>query len=303
MAFGFIRALVKWFYCESKSGLTSIRVGYDWARKCIRVSWNVELEPKRIYGGGFPRNTLHVDGISEYYLDCSTGLITEHRVSHLLINDQTVRPTNGIFNALAEISPINPDGVPEGVPVSFDNEDVLPPPVVVKFHTWNPLADRRSTSLFSNPTGQAMRLPNPDSNNNINTESPIPYDRDALQRKNDSRKKFGMPPLTPEEFIVLEEEVRAMDAMNKKKAAYLAERIADAKNSKKKDGFLDSIFGGALKNGCENNFDCERPQVCCDVGFKKICCNNGLGIVDGIPVENYQRGVLRVPLPNDNIDY
>ena len=36
MAFGFIHGVVKWFYCEEKSGLTSIRVGYDWARKCIR---------------------------------------------------------------------------------------------------------------------------------------------------------------------------------------------------------------------------------------------------------------------------
>jgi hypothetical protein len=36
MAFSFIHGVVKWFYCEEKSALTSIRVGYDWARKCIR---------------------------------------------------------------------------------------------------------------------------------------------------------------------------------------------------------------------------------------------------------------------------
>ena len=36
MAFTFVHGVVKWFYCEEKSGLTSIRVGYDWARKCIR---------------------------------------------------------------------------------------------------------------------------------------------------------------------------------------------------------------------------------------------------------------------------
>ena len=35
-AFTFIHGVVKWFYCEEKSSLTSIRVGYDWARKCIR---------------------------------------------------------------------------------------------------------------------------------------------------------------------------------------------------------------------------------------------------------------------------
>jgi hypothetical protein len=173
-----------------------------------------------------------------------------------------------------------------------------------KFQAWNPLLPlgrRQQTSLFSNPNESAMKLP--ENANSINTDSQVPYDRDALQRKNDSRKKFGMPPITPEEFIAIEEEVRAMDAVNKKKAAYLAEQIAQQSKEKKEEGFLSNLFGGAFKNGCESNFDCERPQVCCDVGFKKICCSNGLGIVDGIPVERYQRGVLRVPLPNDNIDY
>lgn len=307
MAFGFIHGVVKWFYCEEKSGLTSIRVGYDWARKCIRVSWNVELVPKMIYGG--TRNTLHVDGISEYYLDRESGLITEHKVSHLLINNQAVRPANGIFNALAEISPVDQEGVPVffGAADNRRNQATLWEEMThVKFQTWNPLNNRASsTSLFSNPNESAMQLPPSSDKNSINTENPVPYDRDALQRKNASRKKFGMPPLTPEEFIKIEEEVRAMDAVNKKKAAYLAEQIAQqaANRKKKEDSFLSNLFGGALKNGCENNFDCERPQVCCDVGFKKICCSNGLGIVDGIPVERYQRGVLRVPLPNDNVDY
>ena len=35
-AFFFIHGVVKMFYCQEKSGLTSIRMGYDWARKCIR---------------------------------------------------------------------------------------------------------------------------------------------------------------------------------------------------------------------------------------------------------------------------
>eukprot|EP01082_Thalassiosira_pseudonana_P006481 g6062.t1 g6062 contig20:711009-711425(+) len=116
-----------------------------------------------------------------------------------------------------------------------------------------------------------------------------------------------LPPLSPEEFIKIEDEIRAMDIQNKKKAAYLAEQLAQQaaarKEKKEKDSFFSNIFGGALKNGCESNFDCERPQVCCDVGFKKICCSNGLGIVDGIPVERYERGLLRMPLPNDDYDW
>jgi hypothetical protein len=313
-AFFFIHGVVKMFYCSEKSGLTSIRLGYDWARKCIRVSWNVELVPKMIYSG--TRNMLHVDGISEYYFDRSTGLITEHKVSHLLINDQTVRPTNGIFNALAEISPVHEPG---SVPVFFKSEqeptwDIIRPEALdtnmlsqVKFQTWNPLShlfqDQSSTttSLFSKSSDQAMPISN---TNSMGADATL-YDIDAYNRKNKSRLKFGMPPLTPEEFIKIEEEVRAMDALNKKKAAYLAEQLAQQAQPKKKEGenFLSNIFGGVLKNGCESNFDCERPQVCCDVGFKKICCSNGLGIVDGMPVEKMERALLRNTVPNDNYDY
>ncbi len=274
------------------------------------MSWNVELVPKMIYGG--TRNTLHVDGISEYHLDMeesSKGLITDHRITHLLINDQAVRPANGIFTALAEMAipgPLSGIDNPEGVPVYYGGGvgGRVSASATFEFRSRGPLDDvvpfRRRSSLFSNPNENAADPADMGF-------SRAPYDIDALQRKNKSRQRFGKPPLTPEEFVIIEEEVRAMDAMNKKKASYLAEQLAQQSNNvrkkKKEDSFLSNIFGGVFKNGCESNFDCERPQVCCDVGFKRICCSNGLGIVDGIPVERYERGLLRVPLPNDNYDY
>ena len=40
LAFSFIHGVVNWFYCEEKSGVTSVRATYDWARKAIRyVDW------------------------------------------------------------------------------------------------------------------------------------------------------------------------------------------------------------------------------------------------------------------------
>jgi hypothetical protein len=36
MAFDFVHGVVRWFYDEDRSKMTSVRVGYDWARKCIR---------------------------------------------------------------------------------------------------------------------------------------------------------------------------------------------------------------------------------------------------------------------------
>ena len=77
-------------------------------------------------------------------------------------------------------------------------------------------------------------------------------------------------------------------------------QLAAEDKAKKENNFQSNIFGGVLKNRCESNFDCKRPQVCCDVGFKKFCCSNRLRVVDGIPVEGYESGLLKMPLPNDN---
>ena len=95
--FRFLHAIIKFFYCKERSGLT-FRLVYDMARNNIRVSWNAEMVPKAIFGG--TRTTLHVDGISVYEIDRSSGLITQHRVEHLVINDAAVRPERGIFYAL-----------------------------------------------------------------------------------------------------------------------------------------------------------------------------------------------------------
>lgn len=278
MAFGFIHGVVNLFYCPEKSSMTGVRVGYDWARKVIRVSWNVEVVPRMIYGG--TRQTLYVDGISEYVLDRASGLITEHRVSNLLINNQAVAPEKGLFHALAESNP-GTEGV--GIP-TFSKDGKWEEMTRFNFQSRNPF-NRQSTSLFANPSEHAMSLPE---NSGMNS---LQYDIDAFQRKNATRKKFGVPPLTPEEFIAIEKEILELDAIQKKKASLIMEKLVDANNSKKKkeDSFLRNIFGGILENKCENNIDCDRPEVCCDVGFKKICCSNGLGIVNGMPVDQYQR--------------
>jgi hypothetical protein len=36
VAFGFVHGVVRWFYCEERSNMSRCRVGYDWARRCIR---------------------------------------------------------------------------------------------------------------------------------------------------------------------------------------------------------------------------------------------------------------------------
>ena len=31
-------------------------------------------------------------------------------------------------------------------------------------------------------------------------------------------------------------------------------------------------------DGCETNYDCERPMVCCDLIVARVCCSSGLGL-------------------------
>lgn len=124
-----------------------------------------------------------------------------------------------------------------------------------------------------------------------------PVDYEALEKKNSARKKFGLKPMSPEEFLVLQEQVAQLDSEQKKKAAAAAAAAEMAKQQKQQEGgFFNKLFGEALKDTCETNFDCEYPEVCCDFGFKKMCCSSGLRILDG-PPQSRQGQLAEVPVP------
>lgn len=88
---------------------------YDFARSSIRISWHAVLVPKIAPLGGKP---LYVDGISNYELDRSSGMITEHRIENLLINNRPVAPPYGIFSILQQDSllGLGKTVAPQGVP-------------------------------------------------------------------------------------------------------------------------------------------------------------------------------------------
>lgn len=87
----FLHAVVK-FWFQERSGL-QFRMVYDFARSSIRVSWHVVLVPKVPLG-----KPLHVDGISMYKLDPTSGKIIEHQIDNLMINDTPVIPPYGILS-------------------------------------------------------------------------------------------------------------------------------------------------------------------------------------------------------------
>lgn len=239
--FRVLRAIVSVFYCPEESGLT-FRLIYDWARNSIRISWRAVLIPKAIYGG--VRNTLHVDGISVYEVD-NEGKIIQHRVENLLLNDRPLLAPKGIFAAVTEEA--------QGIPV---------------------------LGMEGGPVLKSMRmsphLPTTVLSSSSNAEA-RDFDMEAFNTRNNYRKKFGLPPLSPEEFEEVEAQVKILAKETQQKRESLAQTAQQRRRK--------NIFSDIFSDSCETNFDCERPEVCCDFILKKVCCASGIGVINGSPGE------------------
>jgi len=126
----------------------------------------------------------------------------------------------------------------------------------------------------------------------------------ALEKKNMSRKKFGLKPIEMDEFLEIKKQVEDLAIQQQKKAVVAAAEAMELKRAKEqkqnRGGFLGKLFGEALKDTCESNYDCQRPQVCCDFGVKKMCCASGLHITDGFVNRQPQRVLVPVPIDNPN---
>jgi hypothetical protein len=110
------------------------------------------------------------------------------------------------------------------------------------------------------------------------------FDAEALERKNASRKKFGLKPMTPEEFMDNETQIQQLEVqqeqrkvdLQQERAAQATAKMAEQQKQQRSSlipGFLEKMMGGS--DTCESNFDCESPQVCCDFGFTRKCCSSG----------------------------
>ncbi|GKY92889.1 hypothetical protein MPSEU_000258000 [Mayamaea pseudoterrestris] len=92
-AFAFFKTFVNFWFSPS----IQFRMVYDQCRSSIRVSWHAVLIPKILLG-----RPLHVDGISYYQLDSESGLIVEHKIENLVINNTPIQPPYGIFSLLQQ---------------------------------------------------------------------------------------------------------------------------------------------------------------------------------------------------------
>lgn len=301
-SFRLLHAIVGIFYCPERSGLT-FRMCYDKARQNIRIHWNAQVIPKAIFGG--VKTTLHVDGISVYELSRNSGNITQHRIERLVINDNPFMPEEGVFASLRGyavnskvdgIPSLNVKGCSKMADAVFGEDQKAH---MVPFQNFVPLS---RSILFSSGMGEGDE----DSSLPLAAMSSLSsgsYDGngDALEEKNLARKKFGLKPLTPEEYVDLQKQVAELDVQQQKRAAAYAAEMA----KKKKDeepGFMKKLFGKALENTCESNYDCESPEVCCDFVFKKMCCSSGMRILDG-PPQSREGQLALIPVTADPSPY
>lgn len=239
-AFNFIHALIRVVYCPSRSQL-SYRMCFDKARQNIRISWNAEIVPR------IGANAHHIDGISVYEMDFESGQITQHRIERLLLNDRHVAPKEGVFARLR---------AEHGV-------------VVPSFYGNTSRRSKSSTALHAlEASDREPEFPN-------GSGDGVVVDVEALEARNKSRKKFGLKPLTPEEFIKLQQEIQVLDSETRQKIANAAEeRQKQSRRKPQTPGLFEKALG-ALNDTCETNFDCERPKVCCDFVLQKRCCSSG----------------------------
>lgn len=294
-AFSVLHALFGLVYCPELSGLT-FRMCFDKARQNIRIHWNAQVIPKAIFGGY--KTTLHVDGISVYEISRNTGNITQHRIERLVINDNAIAPEKGVFAAMRGAAV---KSQVEGVPMFNIDEHGNPPSQTLQFQNFAPFS--RSV-LFSNsvdnePSSSLQVQLSTSSSQRAAMESSSldgsNVDWDALERKNTARKNFGLKPLTPEEFMALEEQVREIETQQQKRASAQAAEMAEKKARDENPGFFKKLFGEVLQDTCDSNYDCQRPEVCCDFGFKKMCCSSGMRVLEG-PPRSRQGQLAEIPV-------
>jgi len=321
-----VHTLVSLFYCPEQSDLT-FRMCFDKARQNIRIHWNAHVVPKAIFGG--EKTTLHVDGISIYEFDRQTGNITQHRLERLVMNDDQITTEQGVFAALRKQALASQvDGIPSFhrhmesmTKITGDklqtnlNQNNLPDNVL-RFQNFN----GRGSFLFGDDDNNNNRDDNHDDRLSSFVTASSARSRltamsssatsdpdgdssaaDDLKKKNAARQKFGLKPLTMEEFLEIEQQIKELDTQQQKKAAAAAVDLERAKQQKQNSGgFLGKLFGQVMKDTCESNYDCERPEVCCDFGFKKMCCSSGMRVVDGFQNRQGQLAEVPVPIYNPN---
>jgi hypothetical protein len=107
----------------------------------------------------------------------------------------------------------------------------------------------------------------------------------SVQKVMDHFDVSGDGQLQPEEFVSLDqlkEKLRVVAQQEEQELAAQPQQPQQPSSSSSSKNyspgllqrFLDTL-AFHLEDTCASNEDCQRPEVCCDFGFKKMCCRSG----------------------------
>jgi hypothetical protein len=80
--------------------------------------------------------------------------------------------------------------------------------------------------------------------------------------------------LQPDEFVTLDQLRNQLATVTKEEQ----KQLAAANEGNGAPGLFQTFLQNLafqFEDTCESNFDCEQPEVCCDLGYKKMCCSSG----------------------------
>jgi hypothetical protein len=355
MIWDMIHAALSIMYHTDQSYMSSIKLCHDRVRgNIIRVQWHAVLFPRWQSQNQLPHqphdnNNVnhsppppsskchHIDAISVYELDWTSGKIIQHRVEQLVYTNHAQQPVVLMDEVLLRQSAkVIAGGT---IPVHIDNRntDIMKHQnMMVEFRSTPLYNTFRPTSLFAieaeqpskmqkasstSPstttasgttneivmnTNKAKDVSLEDTSSSVSSASTssslhdgLAIDMVAFDAKNKSRQKFGLKPLTIDEYVQIEHQVEQL-AMAQQEAIKTAKILAQQVEAEKQasdtgPSIFEKVFGSVVKNldTCESNFDCERPQVCCDYIFTKKCCTSGNLVLSN---NNKQLQYARIPV-------
>jgi len=176
------------------------------------------------------------------------------------LNNIPIQYPQGIWNAL-HTQVIEPNGIPVGVGIpagGYWRTDNSPLPFL-------PSASSRLLDIVPTLSGASMACTTttdvpPDTTSDGSDEAIRKDSADfmeQLERRNRSRAKFGLKPLSPEEFVELEQEVRELESKQREKLA--ANKRQQQQQSQQavsysspKIGLLDKIFADVIPDKCDS---------------------------------------------------
>ena len=236
----------------------------------IRVRWTAKLwmrDPAlgvtRLPNG--EQALVLLDGVSNYDLD-SEGKIRKHTLENIVMRGQN-----------EEMPAIN-------LGFAWPTPQLATPEMALPFF-------RRLEYALATATGGGSSS----SRSSRHADAGRPK-RPSARRNRSRPPQANLANETPLERAARE---RAEDA---EKARQLAEKRSASMDAgqEQKGGFF-AAMKRTMPKQCETSYDCERPEVCCDLLFGTVCCSGGMMIptVDG-PQMGLQRQAIPIPVEADS---